>query len=241
MLILGLQRQYTQKQKKRRFSRAAHKEGFLVLKTTISHYSANAEHYYSLYQSISADSVHGYLEQALANTQPTTALDVGAGSGRDANWLAAKGWQVTATEPAEALLKLAKQHSHEKVIWCNAALPALANLPSPHKHQHQHQHQQFDLILLSAVWMHLPVDDRPAAIKRLAELLSANGRMYISLRFGPSDPERPMYSVSYEELQTLAAEHGLTARNLNPVPSKDGFKRSDVEWVTVELIKTGKK
>jgi SAM-dependent methyltransferase len=207
------------------------------LNTTINHYSANAEHYYSLYQSISADSVHGYLEQALTNIMPSTALDVGAGSGRDANWLAAKGWQVTATEPAEALLKLAKQHSQENVTWCNAALPALANLPSSHKHQHQ----QFDLILLSAVWMHLPSEERPAAIKRLSELLSANGRMYISLRFGPSDPERPMYPVSYEELQALAAENGLTASNLNPVPSKDGLKRSDVEWVTVELIKAGKK
>ena len=235
MLILELQWQYKQNQKKRRNTGAAYKEGFLVLKTTISHYSANAEHYYSLYQSISADSVHGYLEQALANTQPTTALDIGAGSGRDANWLAAKGWQVTATEPAEALLKLAKQHSHEKVIWCNAALPALADLPTAHQHKH------FDLILLSAVWMHLRIGDRPRAVKRLAELLSANGRMYISLRFGPSDPERPMYPVSYEELQALAAENGLTARNLNPVPSKDGLKRSDVEWVTVELVSAGSK
>ena len=89
--------------------------------------------------------------------------------------------------------------------------------------------------------MHLPIDNRPTAIKRLAELLSANGRMYVSLRFGPSDPERPMYPVSYEELQALAADNGLTARNLNPVPSEDGLKRSDVEWVTVELMKTGKK
>ena len=203
------------------------------MKTTINHYSANAEHYYSLYKSISASSVHSYLEQALANITPSTALDVGAGSGRDANWLAAKGWQVTATEPATELLKLAKQNSQENVTWCNAALPALEHLPKAH--------QQFELILLSAVWMHLPSEERPAAIKRLSELLSNTGKMYISLRFGPSDPERPMYSVSYEELQALAAQNGLTARNLNPVPSKDGLQRSDVEWVTVELIKTGKK
>lgn len=201
------------------------------MKTTINHYSANAEHYYSLYQSISADSVHGYLEQALANITPTTALDIGAGSGRDANWLAAKGWQVTATEPATELLKLAKQHSQESVTWCDAALPALANLPTPHQHKH------FDLILLSAVWMHLPSEERPAAMTRLSELLSNTGHMYISLRFGPSDPERPMYPVSYEELRTLAADNGLKARNLNPVPSKDGLQRSDVEWVTVELMK----
>jgi len=87
----------------RKYTYTAYKERFLVLKTTINHYSANAEHYYSLYQSISASSVHGYLEQALANITPSTALDVGAGSGRDANWLAAKGWQVTATEPAEPI------------------------------------------------------------------------------------------------------------------------------------------
>jgi protein-L-isoaspartate O-methyltransferase len=203
------------------------------LKTTINHYSANAEHYYSLYQSISASSVHGYLEQALANITPSTALDVGAGSGRDANWLAAKGWQVTATEPATELLNLAKQHSQENVTWCNAALPALEHLPKAH--------QQFELILLSAVWMHLPSEERPATIKRLSELLSATGKMYISLRFGPSDPERPMYPVSYEELQALAADNGLTARNLNPVPSKDGLQRSDVEWVTVELVNAGSK
>ena len=83
--------------------------------------------------------MHGYLEQALANTKPTTALDVGAGSGRDADWLAAKGWQVTATEPAEALLKLAKQHSKEKVTWCNAALPALTNLPTAHQYKNKQQ------------------------------------------------------------------------------------------------------
>lgn len=177
--------------------------------------------------------MHGYLEQALANITPSTALDVGAGSGRDANWLAAKGWQVTATEPATELLNLAKQHSQENVTWCNAALPTLKQLPKAHK--------QFELILLSAVWMHLPTEDRLAAIKRLSELLSNTGRMYISLRFGPSDPERPMYPVSYEQLQALAADNGLTARNLNPVPSKDGLQRSDVEWVTVELLKTGKK
>ena len=148
--------------------------------------------------------MHGYLEQALANITPSTALDVGAGSGRDANWLAAKGWQVTATEPATELLNLAKQHSQENVTWCNAALPALEHLPKAH--------QQFELILLSAVWMHLPSEERPAAIKRLSELLSNTGHMYVSLRFGPSDPERPMYPVSYEQLQALAADIVIITR-----------------------------
>jgi hypothetical protein len=68
-------------------------------------------------------------------------------------------------------------------------------------------------------------------------LLSENGTLYISLRFGPNDEARPMHPVSYEELATLAESNGLKARNLNTVPGKDGLQRDDVKWVTVEVVK----
>ena len=198
-------------------------------KNTITHYSEKAQHYYDLYNSVNAESVHGDWIVFLHNANKGNALDVGAGSGRDANWLAEQGWKVTDAEPADKLRNLAQANSHNSVTWCNASLPALTALPqSP---------ETYDLILLSAVWMHLPEDERPQALKRLSELLSENGAMYISLRFGPNDEARPMHPVSYEELVTLAKRNGLTARNLNPVPSQDGLKRDDVKWVTVELVK----
>ena len=198
-------------------------------KNTITHYSEKAQHYYDLYNSVNAESVHGDWIAFLHNANKGNALDVGAGSGRDANWLAEQGWKVTAAEPADKLRNLAQANSHNSVTWCSASLPALTALPqSP---------ETYDLILLSAVWMHLPKGERPPALKRLAGLLSENGNMYISLRFGPNDEARPMHPVSYEELATLAKRNGLTARNLNPVPSRDGLKRDDVKWVTVELVK----
>ena len=198
-------------------------------KNTITHYSEKAQHYYDLYNSVDAESVHGDWKAFLQNTKAGTALDVGAGSGRDANWLAEQGWNVTAAEPADELRSLAQANSHNSVTWCNASLPALTALPQ--------QPKTYDLILLSAVWMHLPKAERPPALKRLAELLSENGTMYISLRFGPNDKARPMHPVSYEELADLAKSNGLTTRNLNPVPSQDGLKRDDVKWVTVEVVK----
>ena len=85
--------------------------------------------------------------------------------------------------------------------------------------------------------MHLPESERPLALNRLADLLSENGIMYISLRFGPNDEARPMHPVSYEEVATLAKDNGLSARNLNPVPSQDGLQRDDVKWVTVEVVR----
>lgn len=196
--------------------------------STIKHYSENAQHYFSLYNSVDAENVHAQWLTFLENSTPASALDVGAGSGRDAGWLASKGWHVTAAEPAPHLLELASKNTSTNITWCDASLPDLSSLPS--------NSNNFDLILLSAVWMHLPEDERPQAIKRLAELLSPNGRMYISLRFGPNDEARPMYPVSYAELNKLASENGLVACNLDPVPSKDGLKRDEVNWVTVELI-----
>ena len=196
---------------------------------TIKHYSEKAQHYFELYNSVNAEKVHSDWKAFLHRTNPGTALDVGAGSGRDANWLAEQGWKVVAVEPANELRTLAKASSHNSVIWCNASLPALTALPK--------EPETYDLVLLSAVWMHLPESERPQALKRLAELLSEDGSMYISLRFGPNDEARPMHPVSYEELATLANSNGLTARNLNPVPSQDGLKREDVKWVTVEVVK----
>ncbi len=196
---------------------------------TIEHYSKKAQHYYDLYNSVDAESVHSDWKAFLQKAKASTALDVGAGSGRDANWLAEQGWKVTAAEPADELRNLAQANSHNSVTWCNASLPALTSLPQAQK--------TYDLILLSAVWMHLSEAERPPALKRLAELLSENGTIYISLRFGPNDEARPMHPVSYEELATLAKNNGLTARNLNPAPSQDGLKRDDVKWVTVEVVK----
>ncbi|GFD93631.1 hypothetical protein KUL156_02480 [Alteromonas sp. KUL156] len=198
-------------------------------KNTIAHYSEKAQHYYDLYHSVDAESVHGDWKAFLQTAKAGTALDVGAGSGRDANWLAEQGWNVVAVEPADELRKLAQTNSRNSVTWSNAQLPALTALPQ--------QPKTYDLILLSAVWMHLPESERPPALKRLAELLAENGTLYISLRFGPNDEARPMHPVSYEELATLAKSNGLTARNLNPVPSQDGLKRDDVKWVMAEMVK----
>lgn len=196
---------------------------------TIEHYSEKAQHYYDLYNSVDAERVHSDWKAFLQTANKGNALDVGAGSGRDANWLAEQGWKVTAAEPADELKNLAQANSHNSVTWCNACLPALTALPQ--------KPNTYDLILLSAVWMHLPEAERPPALKRLAELLSENGTLYISLRFGPNDEARPMHPVSYEELATLAESNGLKARNLNTVPGKDGLQRDDVKWVTVEVVK----
>ncbi len=194
-------------------------------KQTIAHYHQYAEHFQAQYDSVAAQDVHADWAALLAEQTPGLALDVGAGSGRDAHWLAQQGWQVTAVEPAEGLRERGRGTTGDQVNWVDTQLPLLPAIDKPA--------QGYDLILLSAVWMHLPAAERPEAFARLTELLAETGMLIISLRFGPSDPARPMYPVSTEELAQLAAQHELQLHALTDSASADFLKRSEVSWKTV--------
>ncbi|MDO6461481.1 class I SAM-dependent methyltransferase [Granulosicoccaceae sp. 1_MG-2023] len=199
----------------------------MALRDTIEHYHRNAVQFQSQYDSIRPEDVHADWRFLLDKVTPGVALDVGAGSGRDALWLARQGWQVTAVEPAQGLRDLAQQNSGDQVRWIDSQLPTLAAVERPPR--------GYDLILLSAVWMHLPVALRPQAFERLTALLSPGGLLIITLRFGPSDPARPMYGVSVEELQQLAHSRELVLQLLGPKVSADRLQRADVSWQTVCL------
>jgi SAM-dependent methyltransferase len=66
--------------------------------STISRYNHRARQYQAQYDSVPASQVHADWSAVLADLKPGRALDVGAGSGRDAQWLTQKGWYVTAVE-----------------------------------------------------------------------------------------------------------------------------------------------
>nr|WP_264185147.1 class I SAM-dependent methyltransferase [Roseicella aerolata] len=154
-------------------------------------------------------------------------LDVGAGSGRDAAWFAARGWEVVAVEPAAALRQeAARRHPSPLIRWVDDRLPALANL--------HRLGLGFDLIWLSGVWMHIPPEERPRAMRKLATLLKPGGRMMLTLRHGPAPEDRPMWPVDAHEVERLGLDHGLALRVATErVEDRQG--RRDVRWQTVIL------
>lgn len=197
----------------------------------IEHYHQHAAQFQAQYDSLVAEEVHADWASLLNSCVPGRALDVGAGSGRDALWLMRKGWQVTAVEPAQGLRQRGQRTTGKQVKWVDTQLPLLPHLERPS--------EGYDLILLSAVWMHLPQNERPQAFTRLAELLATTGRLIITLRFGPSDPKRPMYDVSVDELRQLAQPQGLELQRLGPEISIDRLQRPEVSWQTLCLRPVG--
>ena len=194
---------------------------------TISHYNQFASHYYAQYNSLEADVVHADWLSLLKNFVPGLALDIGAGSGRDAAWLATQGWKVTAVEPAAGLRQLGQVRTSHNIEWIDSSLPNLKEL--------KNDKRLYNLILLSAVWMHIPSAERPLALQRICEFLSPDVIIIFTLRFGPSDQKRPMYPVSIEELKHLSQKQGLKLEELHQGFADDRLKRDEVRWKTICL------
>ena len=189
---------------------------------TIPHYEQNARQLVDQYESLSFEKVHAGLMNLLP--QPgSTILDVGAGSGRDAAWFASRGYDVVAVEPSHAMRAHARElHKSTSITWLDDSLPELVQV--------RRLGLSFDLILLSAVWMHLPPASRERALRKMATLLAPNGRIAISLRLGEPDAERAMYPVSLHELSSLAQPLGL--RLISTTDSPDKLGRASVSWTT---------
>lgn len=186
-------------------------------------YTLKAEDCFAQYHALSFEQVHkDWLD--LLPVKTGLVLDVGAGSGRDSAALAARGWDVVAVEPAEGLMNLGKQHTQGlSVHWVNDTLPQLAYVRA--------LSQTYDLILLSAVWMHLPESTRERAFRVLANLLAPGGVLVISLRHGPSTDARVFHEVSVAQLEVFAKQQAL--RPLRICQSNDELQRQQVKWETV--------
>jgi SAM-dependent methyltransferase len=153
------------------------------------------------YESLAFADVHRDLLPLLP-AAPARALDVGAGTGRDAAALAARGYRVTAVEPTPELRQEAQRlHPEAAIRWLDDALPGLAAVRA--------LGERFDIVLLSAVWMHLDVEERRTAMTAVAELLAPGGVMSLSLRHGPVPDGRRMFEVTAAETRALAEGHGL--------------------------------
>ncbi|MFI0513061.1 class I SAM-dependent methyltransferase [Streptomyces sp. WSLK1-5] len=187
------------------------------------YYAESAERLGRVYESVSFEDVHGALLDLLPEA-PARVLDVGAGTGRDAAALAGRGYAVDAVEPVAELRRVAERlHPDDGVTWRAGALPEIAGVRG-----------SYDVVLLSAVWMHLGPEERPVAMRRLAGLLAPSGLLLITLRRGEPPVDRRMFDVPPEEVAEQGEQAGL--RLLRTVAEgADRLGREAVRWQAVAL------
>ncbi|MDF2092625.1 class I SAM-dependent methyltransferase [Knoellia sp. 3-2P3] len=148
------------------------------------------------------------VEAVVAGWPPGRALDLGAGEGRHALWLAERGWQVTAVDFSAVGIDRGRQEAARRsldVEWVVADVTEWQPAPGT----------LFDLVLVA--YLHIPQD----VFSRLGQWLAPGGALVVvghSLRNltegveGPQDP-----SILHTTDQLRAASDGLEVQRCEEV------------------------
>ena len=194
-------------------------------------YAEEAEALFRQYESIPAADAHRAVLHMIPPT-PASILDIGSGTGRDAAWFASQGHRVVAVEPTDEMrLPAMALHPSPRIEWLNDSLPDLALV--------RRRGETFDLVMLTAVWMHLDEAQRRQAMPNLAALLRTGGAIIMKIRHGPVPPGRRMFEVGPEETIALARIEGLhPVLNVRTESSQEKNRAAGVSWINLALVKT---
>jgi SAM-dependent methyltransferase len=192
-------------------------------------YADEADDLFRRYENISFAEVH----RSVLHLIPTAScwvLDIGSGTGRDAAALAAMGHRVVGVEPTDVMrMRAAALHPSPQIEWLDDSLPDLAEV--------MRRGEQFDLVMLTAVWMHLDQGQRRGAMPRVASLLRGGGVMCMTLRHGPVPSGRRMFEVSGDETTGLGQAAGLQL--LFKEERSPSHRQPGVSWTRLVLAKPG--
>jgi len=193
-------------------------------------YADEAEEFFRLYESIPAADAHRAVLH-LIPALPAGVLDIGSGTGRDAAWLASLGHRVVAVEPTGAMrIPAMALHPSTQIEWLDDSLPDLALLRA--------RGVSFDLVMLTAVWMHLDAAQRRQAMPNVAALARPGGTVIMKVRHGPVPVGRRMFDIAPEETIELARTQDLyPVLNVRTESSQEANRLAGVSWTNLAFVK----
>jgi SAM-dependent methyltransferase len=170
-----------------------------------------------------------FVAEELAGLAAGRALDLGTGEGRNAIWLAERGWQVTAVDFSAAGLakaaELAAGRGVTGIRWVEADLRGYQPGPAA-----------YDLVLLA--YVHLPPDEFGALLATAASALAPGGTLLVvghdadNISRGYGGPQDPR--VLHRVQDVVAALPGLDIQRAEqarrPVLTGDG-ERTAIDTV----------
>ncbi len=150
-----------------------------------------------------------FVEQALSDLPPGRALDLACGEGRNARWLAERGWQVTAMDFSPVAIEKGRRLTDE-VDW-RVGDALTTDLPA-------------DLDLGVIAYLQIRADERTTVIRRAFAALKPGGRLFVvahdstNLTEGTGGPQDPAVLYTAEDVLADLADRPLEVVRAERVP-----------------------
>ncbi|MGC4890912.1 class I SAM-dependent methyltransferase [Micromonospora sp. DT227] len=174
-----------------------------------------------------------FVVESVSGLSPGSALDVAAGEGRNAVWLAGQGWRVNAVDFSAVAVERGRELAAARgvtVDWRVADVTAYRPVPG-----------SYDLVLIS--YLHLPAADFAGVLAAARSALRPGGTLVVvghdlaNLDAGTGGPQDPSVLLTPEAvvdgLAGLRIGRAETARR--PVPTADGGTVDALDTVVVAI------
>ncbi|MFE9203248.1 class I SAM-dependent methyltransferase [Micromonospora sp. NPDC007230] len=172
-----------------------------------------------------------FVVEAVDGFTPGSALDLAAGEGRNAAWLAERGWRITAVDFSPVAVERGRELAARRgvaVEWRVADVTTYRPVPG-----------SYDLVLIS--YLHLPAEDLARVLDAARQSLRPGGTLVVighdraNLTGGTGGPQDPAILLTPEAvvdgLAGLRIQRAETARR--PVPTRDGGSVDALDTVVV--------
>ncbi|MFJ8578245.1 class I SAM-dependent methyltransferase [Micromonospora sp. NPDC093277] len=178
-----------------------------------------------------------FVVESVEGLTPGSALDLAAGEGRNAVWLAERGWRVSAVDFSQVAVERGRElaaHRGVPVEWRVADVTAYRPVPG-----------SYDLVLIC--YLHLPAEERARVLDSARGALCPGGTLVVvghdlaNLTGGVGGPQDPGILLTPEAvvdgLAGLRIERAETARR--PVPTADGGSADALDTLVVATRPAG--
>ena len=166
-----------------------------------------------------------FLVSEVADLTPGRALDLGCGEGRNAIWLAERGWRVSGVDFSQAGLDKARRLAVDRgveVTWVRADLL-----------DYEPDHGAFDLVIL--MYIHLPAAQLADVMKTASAALAPGGTLLVvghdllnlsqghggpqdpELLFTPADIERVLPGLGIERAESVLRPVTVDGREVSAI------------------------
>ena len=202
------------------------------MKSTLDYYHLNAKTLSTRYESANVKHIHSLLTRIFFPA--THLLEIGCGSGRDASFMFNQGYEITAIDGSEEMIKEARRlHPELSNSFFTALLPD----------NFHYKANSFDGIFSIATLMHLQLNKLDIVFSEIYRVLKPSGRFVFSVSIQRNDIDYSFKDINGRHFTTIPKDHWLQFAKekgfklLEANITEDGLDRKGILWLTCVLEK----